>query len=159
MMLAGTALVSATAAAVLADQSAKAMMGRRRRVGGAPVARGSPGFTWVRNPRGSVIGLSLAWTVVVWIGAAAGAAVVVTLTPSMGIAGAVGLGLALGGAASNLGDRLARGAVVDVIALWSWPPFNLADAAMVNAELPVLVVPGGRISDDDTEDSKLDGHG
>lgn len=53
--------------------------------------------------------------------------------PSMGVA--VGLGLVLGGAAGNLGDRLFRsrdGAVVDFIHLSFWPTFNLADAAIVS---------------------------
>lgn len=44
------------------------------------------------------------------------------------------LALILGGAAGNLIDRLAHGAVVDFIALhyrdWYWPTFNLADAAI-----------------------------
>lgn len=51
-------------------------------------------------------------------------------SPSHGIAGA-GLVMALAGATSNLLDRLARGAVVDFIALGWWPAFNLADAAIV----------------------------
>jgi signal peptidase II len=50
---------------------------------------------------------------------------------------AVGLGLLLGGALSNLGDRLFRhlpvhGAVVDFIrAVGWWPVFNVADASIV----------------------------
>jgi len=43
---------------------------------------------------------------------------------------AVGLGLALGGAAGNVVDRLRSGAVVDFIAAGPWPMFNVADAAM-----------------------------
>jgi signal peptidase II len=43
---------------------------------------------------------------------------------------AVGLGLAVGGAAGNLVDRIRRGAVVDFVAAGPWPVFNLADAAM-----------------------------
>ena len=43
---------------------------------------------------------------------------------------AVGLGLAIGGAAGNLVDRMHRGGVVDFIAAGPWPVFNLADAAM-----------------------------
>src|SRR5579875_1135010 len=47
-------------------------------------------------------------------------------------AGAVALGLVLGGALGNLVDRLARaGAVVDFIRTTFWPTFNLADAAIV----------------------------
>jgi signal peptidase II len=44
---------------------------------------------------------------------------------------AVGFGLALGGATGNLSDRLARGSVVDFIALGWWPAFNIADAVLV----------------------------
>lgn len=44
------------------------------------------------------------------------------------------LGLVLGGAAGNLLDRAAHGAVVDFVVLhwgrWAWPTFNLADAAI-----------------------------
>ena len=43
----------------------------------------------------------------------------------------VGLGAALGGATSNLLDRLRRGAVIDYIDVGFWPVFNLADAAIV----------------------------
>ena len=43
---------------------------------------------------------------------------------------ALGLGMALGGAAGNLVDRFRRGAVVDFVAAGRWPVFNLADAAM-----------------------------
>jgi signal peptidase II len=42
------------------------------------------------------------------------------------------LGVILGGAVGNLIDRLRfDGAVVDFIGLYSWPSFNLADAAIV----------------------------
>lgn len=43
----------------------------------------------------------------------------------------VGLGAALGGATSNLLDRLSRGAVIDYIDVGFWPVFNLADTAIV----------------------------
>jgi signal peptidase II len=56
----------------------------------------------------------------------------------------VGLGLLLGGALSNLGDRLFRhhnGAVTDFIQLVSWwPTFNLADAAITVGAVMVVVV-------------------
>ena len=49
---------------------------------------------------------------------------------------AVGLGLALGGAAGNFIDRVRLGKVIDFLALefWplhNWPVFNLADTAIV----------------------------
>jgi lipoprotein signal peptidase len=43
---------------------------------------------------------------------------------------AIGLGMAVGGAAGNLLDRIRHGAVVDFVAAWRWPVFNLADTAM-----------------------------
>jgi signal peptidase II len=39
----------------------------------------------------------------------------------------LGLGIALGGAGSNVWDQLRRGAVVDFLDLGCWPVFNLAD--------------------------------
>jgi signal peptidase II len=41
------------------------------------------------------------------------------------------LGVILGGALGNLIDRFRfGGAVVDYLAVWRWPPFNVADAAI-----------------------------
>jgi signal peptidase II len=42
----------------------------------------------------------------------------------------IGLGAALGGATSNLYDRLRRGAVIDFLDVGWWPVFNLADVAI-----------------------------
>lgn len=53
------------------------------------------------------------------------------------------LGLVVGGALGNLGDRLFRshhGAVVDFIALGFWPTFNLADAAIVVGCIATVVL-------------------
>lgn len=50
----------------------------------------------------------------------------------------VAVGLLLGGAASNLIDRLVRGAVLDFINLRVWPVFNLADSAVVVGVVLVL---------------------
>ncbi len=61
--------------------------------------------------------------------------------PSM--SAAVGLGLVIGGAASNLGDRLFRGrdgAVVDFIHLGFWPTFNVADTAITIGCIVLLVL-------------------
>lgn len=43
---------------------------------------------------------------------------------------ALGLGMAIGGAAGNIVDRIRRGGVVDFVAAGRWPVFNLADTAM-----------------------------
>src|SRR5262249_12401379 len=56
----------------------------------------------------------------------------------------VAMGLLLGGALGNLGDRLFRhhhGSVIDFIDLRWWPVFNVADSALtVGAFLLVLVL-------------------
>jgi len=41
--------------------------------------------------------------------------------------GVYGIALLLGGATSNLVDRMLYGYIVDYIHLWFWPSFNLAD--------------------------------
>jgi len=41
------------------------------------------------------------------------------------------LGLILGGTVGNLIDRLSSGYVTDFIAIGIWPPFNIADSAVV----------------------------
>ncbi len=41
------------------------------------------------------------------------------------------VGLVAGGALGNLADRLRAGAVTDYVEIGSWPPFNLADVAIV----------------------------
>jgi signal peptidase II len=61
------------------------------------------------------------------------------------------LGLILGGALGNLGDRFFRnehGAVVDFVALHFWPTFNVADASIVVGCVLLLVslVRGPRLS-------------
>jgi signal peptidase II len=43
----------------------------------------------------------------------------------------IGLGAALGGAVSNVLDRVWRGGVLDYIDVGFWPVFNIADAAIV----------------------------
>lgn len=43
---------------------------------------------------------------------------------------AIGSGLILGGAIGNGVDRLRLGFVIDFIAIWSWPNFNVADSAI-----------------------------
>lgn len=56
------------------------------------------------------------------------------------------LGLIAGGAIGNLGDRLFRGYVVDFV-VWhaggrfTWPAFNVADAALVAGVAAILIWP------------------
>lgn len=55
----------------------------------------------------------------------------------------VGLSLILGGAAGNLYDRIAHGAVTDFIEVyhgtWSFPAFNIADSAITVGAILLLV--------------------
>lgn len=50
----------------------------------------------------------------------------------------LGLGLALGGAGSNVYDQLRGGAVTDFLDLGWWPVFNLADAAITIGVITAL---------------------
>lgn len=71
------------------------------------------------------------------------AAIVVASTRLASGAGALGLGLILGGALGNLTDRVIRGhgvsgRVIDFIDFHLWPVFNLADSAIVVGALVIL---------------------
>ena len=93
------------------------------------------------NLRGGALDLPVEAAAVVWGVAAGGAAAVLALaSPGPGVAVGVGLGLAIGGATSNLFDRVVRRGVIDFIAVGRWPTFNLADTALVIA--PALVALG-----------------
>jgi signal peptidase II len=48
------------------------------------------------------------------------------------------LGAALGGAASNLYDRLRRGAVIDLVKVGWWPVFNLADVGITAGAIAAI---------------------
>lgn len=52
----------------------------------------------------------------------------------------VAVGLVAGGALGNLSDRVRADAVTDFIAVGSWPPFNLADAAITLGVLLLLLI-------------------
>jgi signal peptidase II len=127
------ALLAAAAAAMLVDQVSKSIA-RRLLVESGSGSRfgGRSGLRWVLNPRGSLVRMPVSVALALWFVALGVAIAAVTqASAAIGIATAVGVGLVLGGAAGNLGDRVLRGAVADFIAVWRWPPFNLADASMV----------------------------
>jgi signal peptidase II len=52
----------------------------------------------------------------------------------------VAVGLLAGGALGNLADRVREGAVTDYVDILSWPPFNLADVAIVAGVALLLLV-------------------
>ena len=87
---------------------------------------------------GAAFGLATGATIMFTLVAAAVAVVIVRESRRLRSARwAVALGLLLGGAVGNLGDRLLRspgplrGRVVDWIYLHHWPVFNVADSAIV----------------------------
>ncbi|HYP59186.1 MAG TPA: signal peptidase II [Thermomicrobiales bacterium] len=57
-----------------------------------------------------------------------------------GLAGAIALGAAAGGAISNLIDRFADGAVTDFFVFGPWPRFNVADAALTLGLLTLVIM-------------------
>jgi signal peptidase II len=54
--------------------------------------------------------------------------------------GAVGFGLAVGGAIGNLVDRISDGAVTDFFVLGPWPRFNVADSALTLGLIALAVI-------------------
>lgn len=127
----GALLAAAAAAAIFVDQVSKAVA-RRLLAASACRVGGRSGFRWVLNRRGSLVRMPVSIALAVWL-AALGVAGAVAAQGStvLGLTAVVGVGLVLGGAAGNLADRFRGGAVPDFIAIWRWPPFNLADALMV----------------------------
>jgi signal peptidase II len=119
-----TAVLPAVAAAVLVlDQWSKRLV--LRSLAGTEL----PGLRLTLNGRW---GLAPAPALIALWGLTAASVVLAVRSGPFGVPLAeVGLAAALGGAAGNLLDRLRRGVVVDFVALWRWPPFNLADAAIV----------------------------
>jgi signal peptidase II len=91
------------------------------------------------NPGISFSQLTGAGDVVLWLVAAVAAAVLVALL----LAPAryrPALGIVLGGALGNVVDRLRfDGAVLDFIGVYSWPTFNVADAAIVVGTVLLMV--------------------
>ena len=81
--------------------------------------------------------------ILISIGLALSALLLVWLARTQLVVRAVGLGLAIGGAISNVLDRLRLGAVRDFIDVywreWHWPAFNVADVAIVTG-LALLIL-------------------
>jgi len=127
-------------AVLIADQAAKAWLSWSLPLGSGRKLTPFLNLVHVRNP-GAAFGLGsgalAAWLM---IGLTLlGLAVLVLWAlkaPPRSAWGRLGLGLALGGAAGNLVDRIRLQAVIDFLDFhWGrlhWPAFNLADAALTS---------------------------
>ncbi|MGZ4638537.1 MAG: signal peptidase II [Actinomycetes bacterium] len=100
----------------------------------------------VRNP-GAAFGFASGLTVVLTLVAAVVVVVILRAARRLRSTGwAVALGLVLGGALGNLGDRIfrhpapLRGMVIDFIELPHWPVFNLADSAIVTGGVLLVLL-------------------
>jgi len=115
LLLAGAAIAS-----LGADQLTKVAVARLR---AAPIAHAA-------TAGATFLALSVRQAMCLWCGSIGCLALMIVLGAPLSPWSAVGVGLAVGGATGNLVDRVARGGVVDFIALGRWTTFNLADAAM-----------------------------
>lgn len=123
--------IAAAVGVIAADQASKAFVLSR-----SWAADSSAGFLSIRKVlmrRGPLMFYLAPWAHAgLWIASIAIAAVLVQAgIIAENALNAAAIGAALGGAAGNLADRLRREAIVDFIAIGRWPPFNLADVAIV----------------------------
>jgi signal peptidase II len=116
---------------IAADQASKAFVMSRAR---AENSSSRPLFIRKQLTKHGPLMLSLARPTLVGLWLASAVIAVVLLQTGLIAENALNaacIGAALGGAAGNVADRVRRGAIVDFIAIGRWPPFNLADAAIV----------------------------
>lgn len=126
------AVLGTAALATLAlDQISKHIAATRLPMGEFKPLVSRVGLRLLSNRRGGLAGLSTRAAGLAWLVSAALVCFVAAFGVALPLVGIAGLGLAFGGATSNLADRVVRGAVVDFIAVGWWPVFNVADAAMV----------------------------
>jgi signal peptidase II len=135
-----TWLVVSVVAVLVIDQVTKRLVTNHLAVGQAwPVAR----TVAIRRVEGGAWPRSSTRTPWPWLGlwtvSAVASALYVLYSPrAHGPAVTLALGAALGGAAGNLVDRVWRGRVVDFVAIWWWPAFNVADVGITAGVLVTL---------------------
>jgi signal peptidase II len=110
---------------------------------------------------GAAFGIATGATVLFTIVAVAVITFIVRTAPKLrSTAWAVTLGLLLGGAVGNLGDRIFRspgifrGRVVDWIYLHHWPVFNLADSGIVIGGVLAVLLASQGIRPDGTRETR-----
>jgi signal peptidase II len=143
------ALLSSALLLIILDQSSKAYV--RHRIAPEQVLRvGVVAIRHQLNRRAFFAPLangpvSLKLLVVLLIAEIAALAAITLYAPLMGgVFTAVALGIAAGGASSNVVDQVRQQGVVDFIDLGWWPVFNLADVAIVvgaTSALACFVIP------------------
>lgn len=123
--------IAAAVSVIAADQASKAFVLSRSWAADSGV--GPLSIRKVLMRRGPLMFYLAPWTHAgLWIASTAIAAILLQRGTFHETAlNAAGIGVALGGAAGNLADRLRHGAIVDFIAIGRWPPFNFADVAIV----------------------------
>ncbi|WP_081844588.1 signal peptidase II [Cellulomonas sp. URHE0023] len=116
------------------------------------------GLQLVFNP-GAALSIATGMTWVLTVVAVAVIVFIVRASRRIGSRGwAIALGLLLGGALGNLGDRLfrapgfARGEVVDFIAYWNVFVGNVADIAIVVAAIMIVILAATGVHIDGTRD-------
>lgn len=127
------ALLVVAAAAIVADQLTKQVVGRTLDVGDSVSVLGPFSIHHVENS-GIAFGLFASrTTIVIGVTAVAVAVMVWFFARSGGRHSLlpVALGLVLGGSIANLVDRVRLGHVTDFLDLTAWPAFNLADTFIV----------------------------
>lgn len=72
---------------------------------------------------------------------------------------AIGAGLLGGGAIGNLIDRVRFDAVVDFVAVGSWPRFNIADSAITIGVLVLAWSASGALAGDESDEEEQAQHG
>ena len=135
-------LAGALAVLVLAaDQIAKAIVEAQLVPGEDVDVLGPLGLTLAHN-RGVAFGLA----------GGAGVPLILVTLAALGVVGYlfardparpgmwVACGLLAGGAIGNLVDRVRAGEVTDFVDIGSWPPFNLADVAVVAGVLLLVLI-------------------
>jgi signal peptidase II len=129
--LTAAVLLSSAVVTLLLDQMSKAFVTSRLEEGERVELALRSGVRRVTNPRGGRLALSEREALGLWLLMVACLGLFIAVRAPLPSAGAVGLGLVVGGAGGNLADRLRHGGVLDFIAVGRWPTFNLADAALV----------------------------
>jgi signal peptidase II len=134
-------IAAIVAAIVVVDQVTKYIVRQRMELGESYPENWPVRFTHVNNT-GSAFGLFDNQTAFLIIASIIAIGIIIALyrqAASHGIL-RISLGLILGGAVSNLADRIRMGHVTDFIELPKWPVFNVADSCVTAGIVTLALV-------------------